>query len=39
MKIRFRGTEQACASGQDITRAEIAVTVTHEPLFGLGSVR
>lgn len=31
--------EQARASGQDITRAELAVTVTHEPLFGLGSVR
>ena len=28
--------EQARASGQDITRAELAVT--HEPLFGLGSV-
>jgi hypothetical protein len=39
MKIRLRGTEHACASGQDITRAEIAVTVIHEPLFELGSVR
>jgi hypothetical protein len=26
----------ARASGQDITRAELAVTVTHEPLFTLG---
>jgi hypothetical protein len=31
--------EQARASGQDITRAELAVTVTCEPLFGLGSIR
>jgi hypothetical protein len=30
---------QARASGQDITHAELAVTVTHEPLFELGSVR
>ena len=31
--------EQARASGQDITHAELAVTVTHELLFELGSVR
>ena len=30
--------EQARASGQDITHAELAVTVTHEPLFELGSL-
>jgi hypothetical protein len=30
--------QQARASGQDITRAELAVTVTHEPLFELGSI-
>jgi hypothetical protein len=28
--------EHSRASGQDITRAELAVTVTHEPLFTLG---
>ena len=28
--------EHAHASGPDITRAELAVTVTHEPLFTLG---
>lgn len=28
--------EHARASGQDITGAELAVTVTHEPLFTLG---
>jgi len=27
--------EQARTDGQDITRAELAVTVTHEPLFNL----
>ena len=31
--------EQARANGQDITHAELAVTVTHELLFELGSVR
>jgi hypothetical protein len=30
--------ERARASGQDITHAELAVTVTHEPLFELGSL-
>lgn len=30
--------EQVRASGQDITRAELAVTVMHEPLFGFPEV-
>jgi len=30
--------EHARASGQDITRAELAVTVTHEPLFDLSAL-
>lgn len=29
--------EQACANGQDMSHAEFAVTVTHEPLFDLGA--
>jgi hypothetical protein len=31
--------ERARADGQDISHAELAVTVTHEPLFELGGVR
>jgi hypothetical protein len=30
--------EEARASGQDITRAELAVTAQHEPLFSLPEV-
>jgi hypothetical protein len=30
--------ERARASGQDITRAELAVTAMHEPLFSLPEV-
>jgi hypothetical protein len=30
--------EQACANGQDITHAELAVTAMHEPLFSLPEV-
>jgi len=29
--------EQARANGQDITHAQLAVTVTHEPLFDIAS--
>jgi hypothetical protein len=29
--------EQARANGQDITRAELAAAVTHEPLFDLAT--
>jgi hypothetical protein len=31
--------EHARAGGRDSTRAELAVTVIHEPLFELGSAR
>ena len=31
--------ERARANGQDITHAELAVAVTHEPLFDLGRIR
>ena len=31
--------EQARASGQDITHAEMAVDAMHQPLFELGSAR
>lgn len=31
--------EEARANGQDITRSELAMTVTHEPLFGLQEVQ
>lgn len=30
--------EQARANGQDITRAELAITALHEPLFSLPEV-
>lgn len=31
--------ERARANGQDITSIELAVTVMHEPLFGLGGAK
>jgi hypothetical protein len=30
--------EQARAAGQDMSRAELAVTVTHQPLFDLADI-
>jgi hypothetical protein len=42
VKIRLRGTEQDCRETAGLSASVLpiqSVTMSHEPLFGLGSVR